>query len=76
MEKNTKPGWHRNEIGWSYLCNSKGRVVAHVRKYRSFYTVTVYPWPFKVINSPASPHLLRDAKKIAEAAYKSATEEN
>lgn len=68
-------GWHRISRGWYQYTNAAGKTLAYAERYRSFWNVTVLPMADQArkVDLSASPPTLREAKSVAEIAYKHLT---
>ena len=61
--------------GMYFYTNEAGKDLALIERYRGFWNITVYVKgeAARQVTLSASPHTLREAKGIAERAYKSLT---
>lgn len=75
MAKQAQGGWRRTMSGMYFYTNAAGKDLAFVERYRSFWNITVYVKGEHAgqVTLSASPKTLREAKRLAENAYKHLT---
>ena len=68
----SKGAWTRIHAGWYRYTNAAGIELAYIERYRSFWNIRVLPCGDQAaaFDLTASPKTMREARKLAEIAYK------